>query len=183
MGAMWSNSSRKPSWPCGLSMQWYSHESPAPRSASQIDIELEGYNQLLVESAGLVDDLRTRHGRPGELQAALRGASAMPMDMHGGLVTLPDASADSRALKVEMTLAADGGGDVGVEERLTGWPATEWRDALEVLEPDRVRAQFEQRSVAAFFPGGTLKKLSWVMMIGIGAAEGFVTPKALARRE
>lgn len=129
--------------------------------AAQVDVELEGYDQVLVEAAGVFDDPRTRHGRPGELLPQLRGTRALPLSGAPETLTLPTGTTDARSIRVSMSLARDGSGDVQVEELLTGWPAVEWRDSLSLLARDRVRAQFEQHSLAAFFPGATLKDLSW----------------------
>ena len=129
--------------------------------AASVDLDLEGFDQVLVEAAGTFDDPRTRHGRPGELLPQLRGAVALPLEGAENVVTLPTSTVDLRQLRVSMSLARDGSGDVRVEEKLVGWPATEWRESLSLLAPDRVRAQFEQHSLAAFFPGATLKELRW----------------------
>ncbi|MEO6950520.1 MAG: DUF3857 domain-containing protein [Polyangia bacterium] len=129
--------------------------------AARVGIELEGYDQVLVEVAGVFDDPRTRHGRPGDLLPQLRGALALPLSGTGETLTLPSETTDARTMRVTMTLAKDGSGDVQVEEQLTGWPAVEWRDSLSVLASDRVRSQFEQHSLSAFFPGATLRDLSW----------------------
>jgi hypothetical protein len=48
-----------------------------------------------------------------------------------------------------------------VKEELRGWPAVEWREALEQLPPDRLRPAFEQRTLAEYFPGASLKDLTW----------------------
>jgi hypothetical protein len=69
--------------------------------------------------------------------------------------------ADAREMKVDIALRTDGGGKVRVEEHLRGWPALEWRESLDRLPPDRVRPQFEQRTLGYFFPGAVLDELSW----------------------
>ncbi len=106
--------------------------------AAAIPSELEGYDQPLVEIAGQVIDPRQRHGRPGELPAHLRGAQALVLepDAPSKAITLPTGSVDQRAMAVQIELLADGAGVVKVEERLSGWPAVEWRESLERLAAD-----------------------------------------------
>ena len=61
----------------------------------------------------------------------------------------------------DVRLAADGSGEVTVRERLRGWPALEWREALEKLAADRVQPEFEQHTLGFHFPGASLMALSW----------------------
>ncbi len=128
-----------------------------------ISSELEGFDQALVEAGGMVIDPRYRHGHTGDLPPPLRGAQALVLESEASAtpVTLPTTSPDQRRMHVDLTLSADGGGQVVVEEVLEGWPAVEWRDSLAQLAPDRVRPQFEQRTLAYFFPGATLTSLTW----------------------
>ncbi|HEX9101329.1 MAG TPA: hypothetical protein VF997_03960, partial [Polyangia bacterium] len=44
---------------------------------------------------------------------------------------------------------------------LRGWPALEWREALEKLAADRVQPEFEQHTLGFHFPGASLIALSW----------------------
>jgi hypothetical protein len=64
-------------------------------------------------------------------------------------------------MEIQATLAPDGSADLTVRERLRGWPAVQWRDALDKLPPDRVRPEFEQRTLGIYFPGSTLVDLHW----------------------
>jgi len=77
--------------------------------------------------------------------------------------TVPDSPGlrDDRQLLVEGRLDAGGGGELHVTERLRGWPAVEWREALDRLEANRVRPEFEQRTLGFYFPGSTLLDLHW----------------------
>jgi tetratricopeptide (TPR) repeat protein len=130
--------------------------------SARIEGELEGFDQALVEAGGIVVDPRYRHGQPGELPAALRGELALVLEPGvAEPVRLPEATTDARQMKVTIALRADGGGKVRVEERLRGWPALEWRESLERLPVDRVRPQFEQRTLGYFFPGAALEDLTW----------------------
>jgi hypothetical protein len=133
------------------------------RRSANIPTELEGFDQPVVEAAGLVVDPRYRFSRTGDLSPPLRGAEALVLDPDAKeeTVTLPIASPDKRNMKVSLSLQGDGSGKVSVEEELSGWPAVEWRDSLAQLPPDRVRPQFEQRALAYFFPGASLADLSW----------------------
>jgi hypothetical protein len=74
---------------------------------------------------------------------------------------VPAKDPDDRQMDLDATLAADGSAEVKVRERLRGWPAIEWREALEKLPPDRVRPEFEQRTLGFYFPGATLEDLTW----------------------
>jgi hypothetical protein len=64
-------------------------------------------------------------------------------------------------MELDAVLALDGSADVTVRERLVGWPALQWRDALDRLSADRVRPEFEQRTLGFYFPGSTLIDLKW----------------------
>src|SRR5437879_5734797 len=64
-------------------------------------------------------------------------------------------------MDLEARLELDGSAEVLVREKLRGWPAVEWREALEKLAKDRVRPEFEQRTLGFYFPGSTLQDLSW----------------------
>jgi hypothetical protein len=71
------------------------------------------------------------------------------------------AAPDERDMDLDITLAVDGSAEVAVRERMRGWPAVEWREALDQVAPDRLRPAFEQRTLAEYFPGATLKELKW----------------------
>lgn len=77
---------------------------------------------------------------------------------------------DSRRLDMRVQLSADGGGEVTVRERLTGWPALEWREQVENLSEDKLRQQLEQRALGFYFPGASLLDLKYGPMDDDGAA-------------
>src|SRR5205085_9403486 len=68
---------------------------------------------------------------------------------------------DERRIALDAKLAPDGGADVSVKERLRGWPALEWREGLDRIPEDRVRAEFEQHTLGFYFPGATLEDLKF----------------------
>ena len=136
-----------------------------PVTAAQLDGELpdlEGFDQPVLFAAGLVIDPRYRHSASGFVTPILRGGAYFTLAAgalkRGRLAT---DSGDDRHMHLTITLAADGSADVVAREDLRGWPALQWRDALEKLAPDRVRPEFEQHTLGFYFPGSTLRDLSW----------------------
>src|SRR5207245_75695 len=108
---------------------------------------------------GLLDP-RTRRMEPFSLLPALRGARALTIG--GGeaaFASTPVAApgVDRRTVTLAGRLAADRPVGLRVTEALSGWPAAEWREALDHIDPDRVRQDFEQRSLGFFFPGAQLE--------------------------
>jgi tetratricopeptide (TPR) repeat protein/transglutaminase-like putative cysteine protease len=136
-----------------------------PLSSPQLDgklPDLEGYDQPVLLAGGLTVDPRYRHSAAGFVSPPLRGGSLFelsPGPMRTGRV--PKASPDDRQMHLEVSLAPDGGAEVYARERLRGWPALQWRDALDKLAPDRVRPEFEQHTLGFYFPGSTLRELRW----------------------
>ncbi|MCS6915294.1 MAG: hypothetical protein RMK29_15930 [Myxococcales bacterium] len=90
--------------------------------------------------------------------AALLGKVALPEE-GGGLVPGLSIPRDGRQIEMTMRLGLDGGGEVQVRERLTGWPALEWREGLDRLSADQFHKEVEQRLLGFFFPGATLEQL------------------------
>lgn len=140
---------------------WLAH---APREA-ELDGELpdlEGYDEPILSAGGIDLDPRYRHAPTGFVTPMLRGARAFalaPGKLQLGRIAA--ANPDERRMDFDVRLDPDGGGEVSVREELRGWPAVEWREALEKLAPDRVRPEFEQRTLGFNFPGATLLSLSW----------------------
>ena len=124
--------------------------------------DLEGYDEPLLVAGGLWIDPRYRHAATGFVSPPLRGGRAWAL-APGALETtrVPAASPDDRQMDFDVRLAADGSAGVSVRERLRGWPALEWREALEKLDPNRVGAEFEQHTLGFHFPGASLEALSW----------------------
>ncbi len=77
---------------------------------------------------------------------------------------------DQQQLTLNMTLSADGSGEVTVRETLTGWPALEWREQVENIAEDKLRQQIEQRALGFYFPGASLLDLKYGPMDDDNAA-------------
>ena len=146
--------------------------------------DLEGYDEplLAVErpvagnkagaaapSGPLVLDPRYRHTPTGFVSPLLRGGKALSLggarEPEARFVTVPgdftEGGRAARDVKLVATLAADGSADIEVTETLTGRPALEWREGLERIDAERVRSEFEQRTIGFFFPGATLSALEF----------------------
>jgi hypothetical protein len=140
---------------------WLAH----PPRAAELDGELpdlEGYDEPYLVAAGMQLDPRFRHGAAGFLAPGLRGGRAFALGV--GPVRLGkvgDANPDDRRMDFDVKLGADGSAEVSVRERLVGWPAIEWREALEKLAADRINAEFEQRTLGFHFPGASLVGLGF----------------------
>jgi tetratricopeptide (TPR) repeat protein len=136
-----------------------------PVNAAQLDGELpdlEGFDQPVLVAAGQVVDPRYRHSATGFVSPILRGGAYFTLA--SGPVKrgqLDAGSSDDRHMKLGIALNADGSAEVSAREELRGWPALQWRDALEKLAPDRVRPEFEQHTLGFYFPGSTLRDLQW----------------------
>ena len=140
---------------------WLAHP---PRDA-QLDGELpdlEGFDEPLLRAGGLWIDPRYRHAPTGFVSPPLRGGLAFAL-APGKLESarVPPGNSDDRQMDFDMHLAADGSAEVSVRETLRGWPALEWREALEKLAADRVGPEFEQHTLGFHFPGASLESLSW----------------------
>jgi hypothetical protein len=140
---------------------WLAHPPRAAELDGQLP-DLEGFDEPFLSAAGLQIDPRFRHGAAGFLAPALRGGRAFAL--RRGPVQLgrvDERNPDDRRMDFDVRLAADGSGEVTVRERLVGWPAVEWREALEKLAADRVNAEFEQRTLGFHFPGASLISLGF----------------------
>jgi hypothetical protein len=140
---------------------WLAH----PERDAQLDgplPDLEGFDEPLLAAGGLWIDPRYRHAATGFVSPPLRGARAFAL-APGPLraARVPTQSSDDRQMQFDMRLAADGSAEVSVKETLRGWPALEWREALEKLAADRVEPEFEQHTLGFHFPGASLMSLSW----------------------
>ncbi|HEY2747408.1 MAG TPA: DUF3857 domain-containing protein, partial [Polyangia bacterium] len=140
---------------------WLAH----PPKDAELDGELpdlEGFDEPLLVAGGLWIDPRYRHAATGFVSPPLRGGRAFALAPGPLAMTrVPTASPDDRQMDFDMRLAADGSAEVSVHETLRGWPALEWREALEKLAADRVGAEFEQHTLGFHFPGASLIALSW----------------------
>lgn len=97
--------------------------------------------------------------------AGATGAAATPAPTAAESATTPPSPPavlrDQRRLALDMTLAADGSGEVTVRETLTGWPALEWREQVENIAEEKLRQQIEQRALGFYFPGASLLDLKY----------------------
>jgi hypothetical protein len=107
-------------------------------------------------------DPRYRHSPTGFVTPLLRNAAALRL-VPGTYAPAQVAvtNPDDRQMELKARLELDGSAEVVVREKLRGWPAVEWREALEKLSADRVRPEFEQRTLGFYFPGSTLQDLRW----------------------
>jgi hypothetical protein len=113
-------------------------------------------------SGDVIVDPRYRHSATGFVTPALRGSKALRLGSgQAELATVSIENPDARRMELEARLQRDGSAEVVVREKLRGWPAVEWREALEKLSSDRVRPEFEQRTLGFYFPGSTLQDLKW----------------------
>jgi tetratricopeptide (TPR) repeat protein len=139
---------------------------PAP--AAQLDgplPDLEAFDQPVLAVRAepmMIIDPRYRHSPTGFVAPVLRGVKALPLSPGAAKLAMVDGgNRDDRKMRMQARLGADGSAEVLVREELRGWPAVEWREALEKLPPDRVRPEFEQRTLGFYFPGSTLSDLKW----------------------
>jgi tetratricopeptide (TPR) repeat protein len=136
-----------------------------PLNGAQLDGELpdlEGFDQPVLFAAGEIVDPRYRHSATGFVSPLLRGGAFFKLT--GGPVergTLAARGADDRHMRLSIELNRDGSAEVTAREELRGWPALQWREALEKLAADRVRPEFEQHTLGFYFPGSTLRDLAW----------------------
>jgi len=119
--------------------------------------------RLPVDGRELWLDPRLRRAPPGHLPPALRGASAVPVDpsvpaQARGRVGQGEGR-ERRTLTLDVGLRLDGSASIGGVEKLEGFIAAAWREALAQVSPERVREEFEQRWLGFFFPGLELSRL------------------------
>jgi tetratricopeptide (TPR) repeat protein len=146
---------------------WLARSAQAPRLDGTLP-DLEAFDQPVLavgRGAGkppLFIDPRFRHGPAGFLVWPLRGQPALVL-REGALKTetIAAASDDDRLVDMEARLEPSGAAEVSIVEKLRGAAALDWREALEKLPADRVRPEFEVRTLARLFPGSTLRELSW----------------------
>ncbi|HJZ87096.1 MAG TPA: tetratricopeptide repeat protein [Polyangia bacterium] len=125
--------------------------------------EIDDFDQPTVRTEGSFLDPRTRRLEPFFLPPTLRGARALRLSAGGPLLTSPGgaANADSRTVVLEGRIEPQKPIHLKVRELLSGWPAVEWREALDHVDPSRLRQDFEQRSLGFFFPGAQLLSLEF----------------------
>jgi len=142
---------------------WLGRKAQTPRLDGALP-DLEAYDTPLIwiPSEKLIVSPRNRHSPAGFVAPDLRGQPALPLvGGSWGLRTIEAENTDDRKMDLDAVLALDGSAEVTVRERLFGWPALQWRDALDRLNADRVRPEFEQRTLGFYFPGSTLIDLKW----------------------
>jgi len=140
---------------------WLARQLEAPVLEGALP-DLEAFDQPLLRVGALTVDPRYRHSPTGFVTPKLRGAAVLRLSDGAFAATHVDVpNPDDRHMELSARLELDGSAEVLVRERLRGWPAVEWREALEKLSPDRVRPEFEQRTLGFYFPGSTLTDLRW----------------------
>ncbi len=151
---------------------WLSHAAADPILPGPLP-DLEAFDEPLLEvvdptaKTPVLVETRYRHQPTGFLSTVVRGQEALVLSAGAvRMAKVPSVAQaqnlkDDRQLIVEGRLDAGGGGELHVTEKLRGWPAVEWREALDRLEANRVRPEFEQRTLGFYFPGSTLLDLHW----------------------
>ena len=162
---------------------WLARALVAPQLEGGVLPDLESFDEAVLARKALdgswtVVDPRFRHAPMGYVAPLLRGAKALPLrrGLPGAalsLETVPDRpvpafdgappwrGSDGRNVHLSAVVRPDGSADVTVDEQLTGWPALEWREALERLDEDRLRIEFEERTLGVEFPGAVLGTLEY----------------------
>jgi len=141
----------------------------ADAAAAAAPEELENFSDtLLAFEVGsparpqtIFSDLRLRHAAFGYVPPGLDGARtlSLPDGLFG--VARSTAPADRRTIDMTIRLDERGAGVAVATEDLTGWPALEWAELVDRFGADqnRLRQDFEQRSLGVQFPGARLRDL------------------------
>jgi cellulose synthase operon protein C len=141
----------------------------ADAAAAAAPEELENFSDaLLAFDVGtparpntIFADLRLRHAAFGYVPPGLDGARTLglPDGLFG--VARSTAPADRRTIDMTIRLDERGAGVAVATEDLTGWPALEWAELVDRFGADRnrLRQDFEQRSLGVQFPGARLRDL------------------------
>ncbi len=141
----------------------------ADAAAAAAPEELENFSDtLLAFEVGsparpqtIFADLRLRHAAFGYVPPGLDGARTLglPDGLFG--VARSTAPADRRTIDMTIRLDERGAGVAVATEDLTGWPALEWAELVDRFGADqnRLRQDFEQRSLGVQFPGARLRDL------------------------
>jgi hypothetical protein len=153
--------------------------------------ELDAFDQpvlALPQLRGAFLDPRTRRLAPFALPPLLRGGQALRIAPGTLYAHLPRTSAEDPAEGRRVRFrAAVGEGPMRVEEQedLAGWPAVEWREEMDRVDGARIRQEFEQHGLGAFFPGAQLESLTFRGLEDehgrLGVDSRFLVP-SLARR-
>ncbi len=126
------------------------------------DVELEAFHIPVLLGAGLTIDPRFRHADAGFLAPPLRQSLALALsDGALKLRPLPSAADDRREMSIQIDLEPSGQAVLRVREELRGWPALQWREALDKLPGDRLRPQFETHTLSYYFRSPVLDDLKW----------------------
>ncbi len=126
--------------------------------------DLENYEEaLLALTPTSVLAPRFRHAPFRYASPLLQGQSALVLDdqPEPRFVTVTPSAPmpEQRRVVLEAQLAADGSAEVTVHETLSGWPALEWREGIDRLDPNRLNSEFEQHTLGFYFPGASLIEL------------------------
>jgi hypothetical protein len=106
-------------------------------------------------------DLRLRHAAFGYVPPGLDGARTLSLPDGFFGIARSTAPADRRTIDMTIRLDERGAGVAVATEDLTGWPALEWAELVDRFGADqnRLRQDFEQRSLGVQFPGARLRDL------------------------
>ncbi|MET0282966.1 MAG: DUF3857 domain-containing protein [Polyangiales bacterium] len=96
-----------------------------------------------------------RHAPYGYLPPQLRGEMAMVVGAKTEVTQLPadDLEHDLRTVELDVTLSADGQGQVKVRETHRGASAVEWRNDLDSIPAGELETRFAQQYAANVIPG------------------------------
>lgn len=127
--------------------------------------ELDDFADVLVRFPGPAGDRfvdpQLRRAPFGYVPPALSGATAIVAGQ-ARPIAVASAVKDARQVSLQAELQDDGGARVSVVETLSGWPAVEWSELIDVAGKDRerLRQEFEQRWLGQHFPGAQLDTLA-----------------------
>lgn len=128
--------------------------------------ELDDFREMLVlfpstDAGARFVDPRLRHAPFGYLPPGLDGAPYFVLGQ-AHLARTRTAVADARVVSADVHLDENGKAHGTVTESLLGWPALEWAEMLDRAgnDSEKLRQDFEQRSLSQNFPGAALGRLA-----------------------
>ncbi|HEX5656294.1 MAG TPA: DUF3857 domain-containing protein [Polyangiales bacterium] len=128
------------------------------------DPETFGYLLLRVAAEDGVRFLHAgaRHAPFGYLPPQVRGELAMVVDVKSERVQLPadDIERELRTVELDVTLSAEGEGQVKVRETHRGGSAVEWRNDLDSIPAGELETRFGQQYAANVIPGARMSALA-----------------------
>jgi len=136
----------------------------APDTAVNLS-ELDDFREVLVRfpraGGDWFVDPQIRRAPFSYLHAGVDGAPAVVVGT-SDVVKAVSSVRDGRKVILRARLDAGGNAEVAVTEDLSGWPAVEWQEMLDLVGKDRVKLRqgFEQQWLGKHFPGAQLDALS-----------------------